>query len=294
MAWTTTDLVASVKRRTGMPAAQATYTDAEILAIASEEFLSFVVPLVIAQKEDYFLSHVEVPLEVGADSYEIPARAVGAKLREVLILDADRNPINVPRIDTGNAVGADFGFLTDGDALTFMHDEPDLTDIGATLRISFYGRPNSLISTSDAAVISAVGASTATIASAPSSWSAPTSFDVIRSVPPFAPVALDIAGGLSGTTWTPTRGMPTNISAGDYLCRAGESPVPQLAPEIHPLLAQATAVAILESKGLAQKAAAATSTRDRLAAQVAAMISPRVDGEAITVVNRNSIYRLRP
>src|SRR5512147_634259 len=99
MPWTTTDLVASIRRRTGMPAAQATYTAAELLAIATDELWSYVVPFVLSQQEDYWLRHAEEPLVDGVYTYPIPTRAVGAKLREVLLLDDRRNPTNVPRLD---------------------------------------------------------------------------------------------------------------------------------------------------------------------------------------------------
>jgi hypothetical protein len=295
VSFTTTDLLASVRRRAGIPAAAATYTAAEILAIADEEMRSYLVPMLLKVREDFWLANQDIPLTSDALTYRIPYRAVGGKLSEVYAVSSEGKPTNLPRIRYSDLVDTDFGFYLDAGSVTLVTRDGDPTRFGTSLRLSFYARPNALIETSAAAVVSSFNptAKTITLVSAPASFTGRTAWDVIRAKPGFDFLGIDAAGSISGSTITFTSALPHDLEAGDYVCLPEQSPVPQIPAELHPLLAQKVAVKVAESRQMTERLQSLREELVRMEKDAPTLITPRVDGEATKVVSRRSLYRMR-
>jgi hypothetical protein len=295
VSWTTADLLASVRRRAGIPAAAATYTAAELLAIADEEIRSYLVPLLLKVREDYWLANQDIPLTSDALTYRIPYRAIGGKLSEVYVVDDRGHPTNLPRIRYSDLVDTDFGFYLDAGSVTLVTSDGDPTRLGTSLRLSFYARPNALVETSAAGVVSTFNptARTITLTSAPASFTGRTIFDVVRSKPGFDFLAIDATGTLASDTITFSSALPHDLEVGDYVCLPEQSPVPQLPPEMHALLAQKVAVKVAESRQMTERLKSLREELVRMEADSSTLITPRVDGEATKVVARRSLYRSR-
>lgn len=295
MAWTTTELLASIKRRAGMPTAQATFTTADLIAIANEQMLEYVVPLVLGAREDYWVTNDDQALADGVLAYRIPYRAISSKLREVSVLDAQSGVHNLPRVSLSDLEHAHRGFWIEGDKVWLVSDSLTVTDLGVTLRQTFNLRPNQLVETSGATTVASfdAAAKTITLASAPTGYSTATAFDIIRARSPFETLAYDAAGTLSTLTITFSGSLPTDLAVGDYVCLTEQSPVPQIPVELHGLLAQKCAVKIHESKQMLDKLGASVKELARLEQDARSVLTPRVDGEAQRVFNRSSLYRNR-
>lgn len=296
MAWTTTELIASVKRRTGMPVAQATFTTAEILSIANEEMQSYVVPLLLKEREDYYTTSYDVTLVDGVLAYSLPPRAIGGKLREIFLMDAQGRPINLPRVSQSQLEYASFGCYFEDNALTLINDGPSsVFRLGVSLRMVYQLRPNDLVETSAAGVISTFNETnrTVTVSSVPAGFSGNTSWDIVRASPGFETIGIGLTGTLSSSTVTFSADLPARLAAGDYLCLREQSPVPQIPPELHPLLAQRVAANILESKQMTEKLGPVVAKLQGMEKDARSLIAPRIDGEASRVVNRRSLHRLR-
>jgi hypothetical protein len=296
MAWTATDLIASVKRRAGIPAAQATYTDAEILTICNEEMSSFIVPLVMKEREDYWQTYADFTISSTVTQYRIPPRAVGSKLREVKIVDANGSERNIPRLLVANEGPDSYGFRVDGNVVTLrtgIANNP--TMLGTTLRVYFYNRPNQIVTVAECgAVTGTTPASKAiALAAAPAAFTSKVSFDLIKGVPGFESLSVDAAGSITSTTVTMTNALPADLAAGDYVCLPGQTPVPQIPPELHPLLAQKAACRVLEGKGMYEKLKSLREELVMMEGNARAMLTPRVDGEAPRAVVRSGLFRLR-
>lgn len=294
MAWTSAELIASIKRRVGMPAAQATYTNAEVLTIANEAMIEYVVPLVEGVREDFWLAHHDEPLLDGALVYPLPSRAIGAKLREVLLVSSESRPMNLPRISPADLVETEFGFYLDGAKLVIVTDTEAVSQLAPTLRMSFFLRPGWLVETTEAATVADLDpvAKTVTLASVPSGW-ASGDFDLIGRGSPFETLAFDAAATLDGSVLTFDLDLPANLAVGDWVTLPEQTPVPQIPVELHGLLAQESACRILSDKGMGDKLAAKIAERDRMAGRVQALLTPRVQGEALRIVNRGSLHRRR-
>jgi hypothetical protein len=295
VAYTVTELLASIKRRSGMPTAQATYSTADLLAIANEQMLEYVVPLVLGVREDYWTRNDDQALTDGQLAYRIPYRALMGKLREVSILDAESNVHNLPRLRLSDLEACTYGFWLEGDRVWLAGDSLKVTDLGVTLRLTFHLRPNQMIETSGATTVASFSATnrTITLTSPPAAYTGKTSWDIIRGKTPFETLAYDAAGTLSGSTITFSASLPVDLAAGDYVCLTEQTPVPQIPVELHGLLAQKCALYILESKQMADKAAIAAKELGRLENDARTVLTPRVDGEALRIFNRNSLYRTR-
>lgn len=292
MAWTATELIASIKRRAGIPAAQATYTNAEVLTIANEAMLEYVVPLVEGVREDFWLAHHDEPLLDGVLVYPMPSRAIGAKLREIFLVDAESRPINLPRISPADLVEPVFGFYLDGSKVALVSDSLEVTRTAVSLRMSYYLRPSMLVETSQAATVSTLDttAKTVTLSSVPAGW-ASGDYDLVSQGSPFESLTFDAEATLSGSVLTFAADLPANLTVGDWVARPEQTPVPQIPIELHGLLAQEAACRILSDKGMGDKLSAKIAERDRMAARVQSLLTPRVTGEAQRVVNRGSFYR---
>jgi hypothetical protein len=299
MAWTATDLIASVKRRAGIPAAQATYTDAEILTICNEEMSSFIVPLVMKEREDYWQTSVDFTITSSVTQYRIPERAIGSKLREVKIVNANGTESNIPRLLVANEGTDSYGFRVDGNVLTLrtgIANNPTL--LGNTLRVYFYSRPNQITAATIGTTYGTIATLTLpygmTVTSAPTGLTgASGTMDMIRATPGFETLAADAAFTLSTGVYTFSAPLPAGIAVGDYVTVPGNTPVPQIPPELHPLLAQKAACRVLEGKGMYEKLKSLREEVAVMEVNARAMLTPRVDGEAPRAVVRSGLFRLR-
>src|SRR5690606_41816765 len=82
MSYTSNKFIRAVQRSAVIPISQHTYTEEDILEIASEEIDISVVPQLLELHEDYLLFEEKVDAR-GAKVYDIPYRAIGSKLRDV-------------------------------------------------------------------------------------------------------------------------------------------------------------------------------------------------------------------
>jgi len=295
VAWTTTELLASIKRRSGMPTAQATFATADLLAIANEQMLEYVVPLVLGVREDYWTKDYDVALADGTLSYRLPYRAIMGKLREVSLLDAQSNVRNLPRVNINDLQSSNFGFWLQGDQVWLAGDSTAVTNLGVSLRLTYHLRPNQIIETSGATTVASFSATnrTVTLTAPPAAYTGNTSWDIIRARTPFDTLSHDEAGTLSGSTITFAGSLPADLAAGDYVTLTEQTPVPQIPVELHGLLAQKCAIKVLEAKQMFDKLKAAGEELGRLERDARSVLSPRVDGEALRIVNRASLYRNR-
>jgi hypothetical protein len=295
MAWTTTDLLADVRRRAMMPAAQTLgTTDADLLEHANNEMASRLVPLVQSVNEEFYVQTKDVGITSGVGAYRFPDRNSGGKLRDATyILGATQ--YNLARIEPErltqwilNASGSPAAFYLEAGALNLIPTPSG----GGTVRMKYYVRPGRFTSTaSDYGVITGVtytGANSVTL-----TWSGGMSLsngalaDVIAFRPPFEYLLADatVSGAAAGTA-TLTISSPTspppdfsrNIAVGDYVTKRDLSPILQLPVELHSLLAQRVVCAIMESFGYGERLQMAEVLAQRLEQAALKLISPRVDG----------------
>lgn len=280
---TTDDLLLSIRRRARIPVASALGSqDADLLSVANEEIGAYLVPMVLRQRADLLLTYLDVPILDPAAPIRIPARAIGARLKEVSFIDSSGELRDPPRIAISDMEGKNRGFYMQGGYL-FMGDQRATAVLPPTMRLWYYARPGTLVLSAAAGVISAfnVAARTVTIATAPASFATATVFDVVSAGSPHETIGLGLSGTAAGVTIT-LASLPSDLIVGDYLCLPGEAPVVQTPPDLHPLLAQRVACKWLEVNDPPGYQTAAAELA-RMETTLPDLIGSRIEGEPESV-----------
>lgn len=305
--YTTTALVAGIRRRAMLPTnAGAGLATSDLLAHATKALWGELVRFIHSTSEEHLV--VENGLEAtyaitaGQAAYDLPARAIGGKARDVWRVDGSGNTVNLNRYDPAQTIGfsntqsTPTGFyLQAGQVVLFP--QPDGN--GGTLKVSYFRRPGSLVATSSAGTISAInaGAKTVTLnAAQPSAFTTAIKYDFVSATPPFKTYAMDLTctnvniSVPSAPVFTMTAALPSGLAVGDYLCQAGEAPVAQVQPEFHELLEQLTAARVLEQLGKLDELGAAQARITQMKTELMDLLTPRVPGESQSV-SQGDFYR---
>lgn len=157
----TTQLIRSIKRRAMLPSSQETFLDADFLEMATEEVNIGMMSFLMKAHEEHLVYTEDVPIQSGVDSYEIPARAQGNKLRDVSIVDSNGGIYELSRFsleDISDFKGPYNYNETNG--FYIQNNYVKLNNLSLnesySLRMSFYLRPNSLVVAKRAGTISQI------------------------------------------------------------------------------------------------------------------------------------------
>jgi len=293
---TNEDLLSKIKRKSFIPASQSTFTDDELLEIASEEMNAIIVPTILNAREEYFVYKDVRQLDGSVNpTFNIPKRAVGMQLREVSMTIGGTER-NVPRYDLEDRVYENTGGYVYG--FDIMNNQINLKGANrGDLNFYYYLRPGKLVRSNNARNILVVDESSrqVTLASVPSTWTTGTEFDIIKCDPGFDVKSINLTVASIDTvsnTVTFNEDLPSEdwrrIEAGDWLTVAETSPVPQLPVEWQEYLAQAVTAYIMESIGDADGFQRAEARKQELKKMALASISPRVDGQSKKIVPRRN------
>jgi hypothetical protein len=197
-ALTTSKLIHLVKLKGSLPSSSVSFTEEDFLYFINEELDLGVVPHVMAYHEDYFLFTEEIQTTPDKNSYDIPMRAMGNKLRDITWVSGDvyyeMTRISVEDlVDKYNAF--DYSYLRDfyilGDQIVIPKN---LARESGKLRISYYMRPNSLVSEDNVAVVQSVNLKNGlvTVDKLPDVFSGADTFDCISGKTTFKLLGKDV------------------------------------------------------------------------------------------------------
>lgn len=290
MAWTTTDLLADVRRRAMLPTTSTLgLADADILEHANNEMATRLVPLVTSVNEEFYVQTVDIACVSAQAAYRMPNRSAGAKLRDVTYLQGS-SVQRLSRIEperlaqfTATPMGTPVGFYLEAGTINLVPSPS-----GGTLRMKYFVRPGRFTNTAtDYGTIATITANTANIFSGTFAGSLTTAtyFDIIANRPPFEYLAIEAQQfTFSGANIAVVGGtgniapISLNLAVGDYICKTDKSPLIQLPVELHSLLVQRTVCAIMETFNYTERLSAAESAYERMEAAALKLITPRIDG----------------
>lgn len=308
--WTNTNLLANIRRRSFAPDASATgTTDSDLLAMASQELQSRVVPLIKGVREEYFVVYQDVPLVTGQAAYRLPYRSAFQAIRGLSLVDSQGTERHLTEIRSqdmeglGPQASQPQSFYLQGN-LVYLFPTPGP---GTSLRFRYETRPNRLVAVDadspyyrEIAFAPSGGGGLSCISATPGEWQAGDKFDVIRATPGFDILAIDLVatatGGatvLFGANDDVFPVAPNDIQPGDYLCRAEHSPVAQVPPELQDLLSQCTASSVLRNMGDSSRFADSELVCKKLAEDAIAMPRPRVEASVEVVASSSPFFPVR-
>ncbi len=291
---TTDTLLKSIKARITIPSSQNLFTDDDLLLLANEELESVIVPMIMRIRWEFFVTFIEYDLD-GTTEFPFPANAVAGSLRDVTVIDNNKNERQLSLISqklrtSGGLWPSAFnaeGFYIRGNTIFLTSDIQQ----GAKLRVYFPRRPNSLVKTSDAGQILAINTSTnvITLGNVPVDWTTNDTVDVVSNVPGFD---LTVEGAalsvISSPTVTVDAATTAELVVGDWFCLEGESSIPQIPVETHPILAQSTAIKCLEAMGDKTQIGVSESKLKELMVNYYSM-SPRIEDQPKRLATRKGI-----
>lgn len=292
MATFTSDvLVASIKRRGSIPTSQNFLRLPDFYALINEELQSHLVPMLMSVREEYFVADYNYQIVANQTSYRIPQRAIAGKLRDVLYVPFGGVAYQLARLDESDATSVGWGlkgFYLQGNSVVL---NPPPTVAADVLRLKHFRRPNTVTDVSAAGQVQSVNLAMnqITCVSIPTTFAVGVSCDLIKAQSGFECLQIDSPiVSISGATLT-FSSLPTDLSVGDWVSLATESPIPQIPQELMPLLAQMVAVKCLEALGDSEGLQAAESKLGQLRSSTMEVLTPRVDGAPKKIKSGNSL-----
>ncbi len=295
------DLIRSIKRRAMIPSDQSTFTDEDFLEMLNEEIQYFGIPHLLRTHEEYLLTYSDVAVSSGKSEYPIPDRAIGNKLRDVAYVDSAGSYYELARADVEQLSDYSSASVSDYPNSFYLKDNKvvliDGIPTAGVLRMFFYMKPNRLVEDDLAGVITDIDTNTGvvTVSNFPDAFETATVYDFVGHVSPNRILDYDITvssvnGTLKILTFDPSD-LPADLRVGDFVSVAGETIVPQLPEELHPILAQRVAIAALEAMSDTEAASTAQRKLDKMEESSNTLIDNRVEGAPEKIVNRHSPLR---
>lgn len=255
----TTELLVQIRKHARVGDDDPDATDTILLENATEILQSVYAPLVRTVRSDYYVTTKRIALAAGRSGYPIPRRAVTSSVRRVRLLDANSRELGMVQVPYEDILSSRTGVrpawyaITDDKILV----APVPTVATYTLEVAYEYRPSALIvpdlnANTHALVVSEAydspTADTHTVAVTPSFFTNDDMIDIVHKDAPFSSPVIDATvdartGGafLDLLSYSGVQEPVLGLVLGDYVCFAGETPVPQIPAELHPILAKHTA-----------------------------------------------------
>lgn len=296
MDYTSTALIAQIKRFAALPTNQNMFQDSDFIAILASQLRTYITPLVMKVKEEYYVTSSSQSIVIGQTDYAIPEEAIGKKLRAVQWLDSNNNILDLPRltieqISTDLQVVRPYGYTIQGDSIVLY---PSPTSTG-TLKMYYYRRPNELVLESDSAKIVSANGTTGELicVSVPTSWTTANVIDAIDGKPSFGLLGENLAiSSIAGTSVFIATATAALLEAGDYIALHNQSPIPQIPVEVFDLLVQAGVLKCLESisdGGDGTKLAAEQLMK--MEDTVINLLADRVESSPKKIINNRGVWK---
>ena len=281
----TAALIAAVRLASRVSNGSLYYEAGTILSLASDEQKTRIVPALLEARGGYLLHTVEVPLVAYKAAYRLPVRAIReAKVR--LVDSAGKAVKPFERIasqlveDVQPTQGRARYWLPSNNSVVLV---PTPNGAGDVLHLGYYRWPSQLVEASECPAVTAVGASTLTVAGTLPSWLVVgAKADVVKGTPAFESLADDVTV-TSVAGQIVTLSVPAGVEAGDNLCLAATTPFPQLPLAYHDVLVEATVARVHFEQGDRSAEASALARYERKLQAVMSTLSPRTEEPEVVV-----------
>lgn len=301
MPWTTTELLAAVRRNGYLPDAS-DLTDADLLAFGDGELVDRFADVLKTSREEYRVTRADISLAGNLVRFRLPRRALAGTVRGITHVDAagaETPAFEVPALEAWR--------YSDSRHYVLEGDEIVLTGAAASaeyLRVRYVARFPRLVATSAAAqIVAPLTTTTLNIGTTPPAAvsTADAMVDIVRGDSPFPTLYADrVVVGHSVSTLTLSPFTPivvvdvaTSTIVGereDWVCPRDCTVYPPLPQELHDRLAMAIEHRALSSLGDPR----ARLVEDRLGVameRAVNVLEPRNQDRKPPIVNRSSRLR---
>lgn len=288
-----------------MPSVQALFSNSDLVNIMNFEMDSKIMPMIDNQAEEYGIYVKDLPYSNSVTRYAIPTRALGGKLRSVSFVDPNGNEVRIPRLRvedimsnvnaTGLAINpALWGFYFENDTIvTYLSSVNGGSSAFPILRLRYIRQPSTLVLSTACGQITAIAGNVISVTSVPNTFVTSATYDLVSNVPQmFVSYGDDLTiTSIVGLNITFSTTPSSKLQIGDWVCLAGESPIPQI--PFNPgfqLLLQLSAAKCLEIHGDVQGFNIAMSQASDMKNYFISVITPRADANVIRLTTPNALY----
>ena len=284
MDFTSSGLIAQVKRRAAIPISQNLYTSDDIISILNEELQNRIVPWITSLREDYFLEEVEYDTGESITEFEIPRSSIGGKIKSVSVWNNDKMSYPLIKTDENTLFDSRNGYRIENNKVKLY-----ITKIvSGKIKISYYKRPNEIIDYTKAGLITSVSSGTITVATMPAEITSGSDVDVSCGETPFE---VKFSGEATNGVNTYSISDTSGISVGDYVSLKGKSIFAQIPQEVIPLLCQAATLRMMEYSGDYNAFQAALATYQQMESDSRNLLVPKVEFPTKKILGRLRLSR---
>ena len=285
--YTTDTLIESVRRRGHLTHSAGSIDLDDLVFLANEELQTYVVQFLIQLRAEFNVSDHPIALTAGTSLYDLPSRAVGSEVRQVLRETTENQFERILRVEPERILVPPQA--NSGPTHYYFKDlQIGFTPCGGSnVIVQYFRRPGDLVLEVQGAQVTAIDemAGTVTLAAVPDTFTDAAEYDFTQARPPFRLLAMDQSATFVSNVMTLAE-IPTGLAVGDWVTLAQESVIPQIPLVLHPFLAQRTVVKALEALGDArgeQFAKAALDEEGRLSR----ILVDRTQGSPRYIINRH-------
>jgi len=251
MKYNSAKLIEAIKRNTQIPTSQRRFENSDFLAFLNEELNLKITGILLALRQDYYVTTIDIPLVASQSAYDIPGSAVGWKLESIGYLDSDSKYSSIPMISRSQRGKYDGIQNANSPSAVYimgniLYTVPDMgADVTGSLSLDLVRIQNELVlptSCGEISIVTDTGTDyQMTVDTVPIADG--DTCDVISGTNPFNIIARGVTAGVAGNVITVTYGDDFERApvAEDYVCIQGQTPYPNIPEDFHPVLAQAAA-----------------------------------------------------
>lgn len=292
MSYTASASISRIKSKAFVSTAT-TLSDAEVLEWLDDSMRSCIVPFLKKVRDEWFVSGSE---DVTPDANaRIPMPNSVASTIRTITWNNNGSPTPLVRVEPENAFlyqrqnggNQPYGYMLKAYEIQILP-----TNIGSvSVHIDFMERPPAMVLEEDAGLIASHVGLALTLTDVPLSWqsSTPDAVDLISSESPFKTVASDVTvSSLAGSVLT-LSGIDTSlVEDGFWVSDVGTNPFPAVPIEFHPLLQRSVINELYAGTG-DKRLDGSMKLQTKLEMDLARTMSPRTQGSARPIVNKNSV-----
>ena len=266
-------LIDNIKLISSTPSSQNLFSKEKFIKLANNQLFSKLVPFIMSFRSDYFLVEKEIPVSSIDGSFKIPQDAIGLKIRDLYVKESRKELpyLQIEEIKTLDRLG----YFIKGNEIV-IHKFKDIPSQN-TLKLSYYRRPNYLVSNSECGQVRSIFPETnQLVLSLFPNYAVGTKLCCISSSAgfdlKFDDYSLEAIDGFTITVEDVSK-----VEIGDWVAQSNCSPIPQVPVATLPLFEQMIVVKIMESMNDRQGLENAKADYYDMEKQVRMALFPRVD-----------------
>jgi len=301
--YTSMQLIADIKRIAIAPNAQTRLNNTDFCNFINDCQTKRLIPSVLKVREEFFVTKKDYALGDGLRTFDIPERAVGQRVRQIQVIDADGKILqNIQRLSP--EIGEQFSTtgLYDDKLLGYIFEDnkiitsQDFSSTGPTLRIRYFRRPSRVVPTTNCAKVVGVALNgIVTIETTTAAFSTGDRVDFINGKPHFNSKGDDkvvVTASSSLIEFDPAD--LGDLAPGDWIAFAGETPIPQFPVELHSILIQYAVARVLDALGDDSGYQRAITDLTALEDNLFEMLDDRDDGSPQKIIAPNNLWNRTP